>query len=100
MSLTSALSTAQSIFTNTGTQSAVAAKNIANAQNPDYIRRAATVVTGGNGAYIGDIVRAQNAPLFRQTIESTSLSSGQRTLLNGLEEVKSLMGGNDYETSP
>jgi flagellar hook-associated protein 1 len=100
MSLTSALSTAQSIFTNTGTQSSVTAKNIANAQNPDYVRRSAVVVTGGNGATIGDIVRSQNQPLFRQTIESTSISSGQRTLLNGLEQVKSLMGGNDYETSP
>jgi flagellar hook-associated protein 1 len=100
MSLTSALSTAQSIFTNTGTQSSVTAKNIANAQNPDYVRRSAAVVTGGNGATIGDIVRSQNLPLLRQTIESTSVSSGQRTLLSGLEEIKSLMGGNDYETSP
>ncbi len=100
MSLTSALSTAQSIFTNTGTQSSVTAKNIANAQNPDYVRRSAAIVTGGSGAVIGDIVRSQNLPLLRQTIESTSLSSGQRTLLSGLEEVKSLMGGNDYETSP
>jgi flagellar hook-associated protein 1 len=100
MSLTSALSTAQSIFTNTGTQSSVTAKNIANAQNTDYVRRSAVVVTGGNGAIIGDIVRDQNQPLLRQTIESTSVSSGQRTLLTGLEEIKSLMGGNDYETSP
>jgi flagellar hook-associated protein 1 len=100
MSLTSALSTAQSIFTNTGIQSSVTAKNIANAQNPDYTRRSAMLVTGGNGAVIGDIVRAHNQPLLRQTIDTTSISSGQRTLLTGLEEVKSLMGGNDYETSP
>jgi flagellar hook-associated protein 1 FlgK len=100
MSLASALSSAQSIFTNTGTQSSVTAKNIANAQNPDYVRRSAMVVTGGNGAIIGDTTRAANLPLLRQTLESTASSSGQRTLLNGLEEIKSLMGGNDYETSP
>lgn len=100
MSLSSALSTAQSIFNNSGTQSAVVSKNIANAQNPDYVRRSAVVVTGGNGAMIGDIVRSQNAPLLRQTIESSSVASGQRTLLNGLEEIKNLMGGNNNELSP
>lgn len=100
MSLASALSTAQSIFTNTGTQSGVVSKNIANAQNPDYSRRSAVVSTGGNGAVIGDIVRAQNAPLLRQTIESTGIASGQRTLLDGLTEIKNLMGGNDNELSP
>ncbi|KGD86276.1 flagellar hook-associated protein FlgK [Rhizobium sp. YS-1r] len=100
MSLSSALSTAQSIFNNSGTQSAVVSKNIANAQNPDYIRRSAVVVTGGNGAMIGDIVRSQNAPLLRQTIESSSVASGQRTLLDGLEEIKNLMGGNSNELSP
>ncbi|WJR68078.1 flagellar hook-associated protein FlgK [Neorhizobium sp. CSC1952] len=100
MSLSSALSTAQSIFNNSGTQSSVVSKNIANAQNPDYVRRSAMVVTGGNGAMIGDIVRSQNSPLLRQTIESSSVASGQRTLLNGLESIKNLMGGNNNEFSP
>ncbi len=100
MSLASALSTAQSIFTNSGTQSAVTAKNIANAQNPDYSRRSALVVTGGNGAVIGDIGRSQNEPLLRQTIASSSIASGQRTVLDGLTEIKNLMGGNDNELSP
>lgn len=100
MSLASALSTAQSIFTNSGTQSAVSAKNIANAQNPDYTRRSAMVVTGGNGAVIGDITRSQSEPLLRQTIASSSIASGQRTVLDGLTEIKNLMGGNDNELSP
>ena len=100
MSLASALSTAQSIFNNSGTQSGVVSKNIANAQNPDYHRRSAVVITGGNGAMIDDIVRAQNSPLLRQTIESTGIASGQRTLLDGLTEIKNLMGGNDNEISP
>ncbi|WP_105440937.1 flagellar hook-associated protein FlgK [Neorhizobium sp. T25_13] len=100
MSLASALSTAQSIFTNSGTQSAVSAKNIANAQNPDYTRRSAMVVTGGNGAIIGDITRSFSEPLLRQTIASSSIASGQRTVLDGLQEIKNLMGGNDNELSP
>jgi flagellar hook-associated protein 1 FlgK len=100
MSLASALSTAQSIFNNSGTQASVVSKNIANAQNPDYVRRSALVVTGGNGAMIGEIARAGNSPLMRQTIESTSIAVGQRTLLNGVSEIKSLMGGNNNEFSP
>ena len=100
MSLSSALSTAQSIFNNTGIQSGLASKNIANAQNANYVRRSAVLTTGGNGSLVVAIERSQNQALYRQTIESSSLFSGQQVLLSGLEEVKSLMGGNDYETSP
>lgn len=100
MSLSSALSTAQSIFNNTGIQSGVTSKNIANAQNANYVRRSAALTTGGNGALVVAIERSQNLALYRQTIESSSLFSGQHVLLAGLEEVKSLMGGNDYELSP
>src|SRR6218665_602569 len=100
MSLASGVSTAQAIFTNTGTQSGVVSKNIANASNADYTRRSANVVTGGNGASIGDISRSINAPLLRQTIESSGVASGQKTLLDGLTEIKNLMGGNENELSP
>ncbi|WP_234810876.1 hypothetical protein [Xaviernesmea oryzae] len=100
MSLSSTLSTAQAILSNTGTQAVVVAKNLANAQNPDYVRRSAPIVAGGNGAVVGDIVRAGNPALLRQTIESSSAASGQRTLLDGLNAIKNLMGGNDNEFSP
>ncbi len=100
MSLSSALSTAQSVFNNTGIQSGVASKNIANAQNANYVRRSAVLTTGGNGSLVVAIERSQNQALYRQTVESSSLFSGQQILLSGLEEVKSLMGGNNYEASP
>lgn len=100
MSLSSAMSTAQQIFNNTGNQSSVTSKNIANAQNPNYVRRSAVLVTGGAGALVVGVDRAQNLSLQRQTIESTSLAMGQRTVLTGLEEIKGLLGGNDYESSP
>jgi flagellar hook-associated protein 1 FlgK len=100
MSLSSALSTAQSIFNNTGIQSGVTSKNISNAQNANYVRRSAALTTGGNGALVVAIERSQNLALYRQTIESSSHFSGQQVLLAGLEEIKSLMGGNDYELSP
>ena len=100
MSLSTALSTAQSIFNNTGTQSSVTSTNISNAQNANYVRRTAVLVTAGNGALVASTDRSQNPTLFRQTIESTSLASGQTTLLNGLEEIRGLLGNNDYDTSP
>lgn len=100
MTLSSALNTAQAVFNNTGTQSGVAAKNIANAQNANYVRRSAVLTTSGNGSLVVGIERAQNQALQRQTLESSSIYSGQAVLLAGLEEMKSLMGGNDYETSP
>lgn len=100
MTLSSALSTAQSILSNTGTQTGVVSKNISNAQNANYVRRSAVLTTGGNGSQVVAISRSQNPALLRQTIESTSTHSGQAVLLGGLQEMKSLMGGNNYETSP
>jgi flagellar hook-associated protein 1 FlgK len=100
MSLTTALSTAQSIFNNTGTQTGVTSTNMANAQNANYVRRSTALVTAGNGALVASTDRAQNTSLFRQTITSTSLASGQSTLLASLEDMRSLLGGNDYESSP
>ena len=46
------------------------------------------------------IDRAQEAALLRQFVNTNSKDSAQQTLLNGLEDVKSIVGGNDYETAP
>jgi flagellar hook-associated protein 1 FlgK len=100
MSLTSALNTAQSIFNNTGTQSSVVSNNIANAGNKDYVRRQASISTSLNGAQVVKIDRAQEAALLRQFVNANSKDSAQQTLLNGLEDLKSIVGGNDYETAP
>ena len=100
MSLTSALNTAQSIFNNTGAQSSVVSNNIANAGNKDYVRRQAMITTSLNGAMVVKINRAQEDALMRQLIRSNSQDSAQQTLLNGLEDIKSVIGGNDYETAP
>ena len=100
MSLTSALNTAQSIFNNTGTQSSVVSNNIANAGNKDYVRRQASISTSLNGAQVVKIDRAQEAALLRQFVNTNSKDSAQQTLLNGLEDVKSIVGGNNYETAP
>ncbi len=100
MSLTSALNTAQSIFNNTGTQSSVVSNNISNSSNSDYVRRQAMVTTSLNGAQVVKISRAQEDALMRQWLKASAADSAQQTLLSGLTDLKSVLGGNDYETSP
>ena len=100
MSLTAAMKTAQSSFSNVGLQSAVASKNIANASNPNYARRAAVLATASSGASVVETQRAQNEALLKQNLLSISKSSGQDTLLSGLTQMKMMLGGEDYELSP
>ena len=94
------MKTAQSSFSNVGLQSAVASKNIANASNPNYARRAAVLATATSGATVVETQRAQNEALLKQNLLSISKSSGQDTLLSGLTQMKMMLGGEDYELSP
>jgi len=100
MSLTSAIRTAQSALSNNSTQTSVISRNISNASNPDYNRRSAILATTTFGATVVTTERAQNQTLLRQGLQGMSASTGQQTLLSGLERLKSIFGGNDYETSP
>jgi flagellar hook-associated protein 1 FlgK len=100
MSLSSAISTAQSIFSNTGLQSAALSKNIANASNPDYARRVGVMAIDANGAQKLTIERTYDNGLVKQVMASTAEASGQELLQQKLEGIKSLLGGNDYETTP
>ncbi|TDH38280.1 flagellar hook-associated protein FlgK [Pseudohoeflea suaedae] len=100
MSLTSAIRTAQSALSNNSTQTSVVSRNISNANNPDYNRRSAILASTTFGATVANTERSQNQVLFNQGLQGTSASIGQATLLSGLERLKSIFGGNDYETSP
>lgn len=100
MSLSAALSTAQSIFSNTGLQSAALSKNIANASNPDYSRRVGMLTVDANGAQKLTIERTYDNGLVKQVMNSTADAAGQEVLQQKLEGIKSLLGGNDYETAP
>ncbi|MBN9031020.1 MAG: flagellar hook-associated protein FlgK [Rhizobiales bacterium 63-7] len=100
MSLTSAMNTAQAIFNNTGKQTQTVSKNMANAQNPDYVRRSSVTTTSLYGAQIMSTTRAQNDMLLRQILSSTSQNSAQQALLKGLSDIKSVLGGNDNESAP
>lgn len=100
MSLSSAISTAQTIFSNTGLQSAALSRNIANASNPDYARRVGIISIDSNGAQRLTIERTFDNGLVKQAMYSTADAAGQETLQQKLASIRSLLGGNDYETSP
>lgn len=100
MSLTSALSTAQTSLSNYATQTNVVSRNISNASDPNYSRRDAVLTNSLFGAQGVSIQRAQDSALFVRSITDTSTSSAQQTLLTGLSNLKNILGGNDYESSP
>lgn len=100
MSLTTALSIAQTALFNTSRQTSVVSSNIANANNEDYGRRSAVTATAGNGARIVTIQRAANDALFRQNLEALSSYQGQNTLLDGLNQLDLSINGSDDSTSP
>lgn len=100
MSLSSAINTAHSSLSNTAAQTNIVSRNISNANNPDYNRRNAALANTIPGAQVVSIQRAQDHALFRQSLDGTSAASGQDTLLTGLNTLKGLLGGNDYETAP
>ena len=100
MGLTSALHTATSIFSNTSAQMAVVSKNISNSGNADYSRRDATVSTTINGAKLNSTTRAEDTMLQRHSVDANSALSGQSALYEGLQQLQSAMGGNNYATSP
>ncbi|SMC84958.1 flagellar hook-associated protein FlgK [Rhizobium sp. RU36D] len=100
MTLASAMQTANSIFRNTGEQTSIISKNIQNAGNANYVRRSAVIMTSDAGASFISTDRSQNNALQRQMFLSTSQSTAQETLLDGLEFLKSALGGNDNELAP
>ena len=100
MSLSSAMNTAQAIFNNTGTQTSTVSKNMANSGNADYAKRTTIVSTTLFGAQVSTTVRAQNEVLMRQNLTAISQNSGQQSVLSALGDMRSVMGGTNYEMSP
>lgn len=99
MSLTSALSIAQSALLNTSRQTSIVSRNIADANNPDYNRRVAVVSSSAPGARVVEIQRAANEQLFRQNLSALSSWEGQSALLDGLEALKTSVNGVENASS-
>jgi flagellar hook-associated protein 1 len=99
MSLTSALSIAQSALFNTSRQTSVVSRNISEASNPDYARRSAILSSLAPGARIAEIRRATDDVLFRQNLAAQSGWQAQYVLSKGLDTLKLSVNGVENATS-
>jgi len=100
MSLTTALNIAQTALLNTSRQTTVVSRNISDAQNPDYSRRQALLVSTAAGARVVEIRRAQSEELLKQNLAALSAATGQDTLLEGLKSFARVINGVDNASSP
>lgn len=100
MSLSTALNIAQNSLLNTQRQTSVVSQNIANAYNPDYSRRSATLSSLVPGARIAEIQRATNVALFKQNLASLSGYQAQSTIMAGLDQLNMSVNGIGNATSP
>lgn len=99
MSLSSALNIAQSALQSTSRQTTVVSRNVADASNPDYSRRTATVISTAPGSRAVDIQRSTNELLFRQNLAALSAWSGQAALYNGMDRLSLSVNGVDNASS-
>jgi flagellar hook-associated protein 1 len=88
MSLSDAFSIIGSAFSTNAAQSAVVARNVANAGVQGYSREVANVVTNGfGGADVQSITRVANSALTEQLLDSTSTAASQQSLAKGLSTL-------------
>ncbi|GHC64486.1 flagellar hook-associated protein FlgK [Limoniibacter endophyticus] len=100
MSLSSALSIAQSALLNNSRQTSVISTNVANQGNADYARRSGVLVSQGTGgARLIQIQRAANEQLMRQNLTAQSSYEGQKALMTGLDKLMSGVNGIDNASS-
>ncbi|MDX8477629.1 flagellar hook-associated protein FlgK [Mesorhizobium sp. VK24D] len=100
MSLSTALSIAQSALLATSKQTSVVSRNVADASNTDYARRVAVVTSTTPGARSVEIQRAANDLLFRQNLSALSAWSGQSALYSGMDQLDLSVNGVDNASSP
>lgn len=100
MSLSSALSIAQSSLLATSKQTSIVSRNVADASNADYARRTAVITSTAPGARSVEIQRATNDLLFRQNLGALSAWSGQSALYSGMDQLDLSVNGVDNASSP
>lgn len=100
MSLSSALLTAKSSLAATSKQTSVVSRNMAGANDPDYSRRTASLVSGPYGSLYVGISRSADEALFNKFIQSNSTASSSSILAGGLDRLSSLYSADNYSGSP
>ncbi len=93
MSLSGALSIAQSALANNAAQSAVLSKNIANVSNTNYSRETAGAISQVSGGVLtGPTERATDNALLVNLLDAQSASSSAQSLSDGLTQIADTLG--------
>lgn len=100
MSLSSALSSAKTSLLATAKQTSVLSRNIAGANDVNYTRKLASVVSGPYGSVHVDISRSADDALLTRFIQSNSQASSASALSAGLERLSAISSADNYSGSP
>ena len=96
MSLTTALNIAQSSLRSLTRQTAVVSSNVANAQNPDYARRSASIESTNGGVRFVEARRHTSDGLFSSALRALSDGQAQSTLADRISTLRTdLLGADD-----
>ncbi len=100
MSLSGALSLAQSALANNAAQSAILSRNIANVSNPDYSRQSAGTISQLSGSVVmGATQRAADDALLASLLSAQASSTGQQAISDGLTQIAGSLGLDTAATS-
>ena len=99
MSLTTALSIAQSALRNTSRQTSIVSRNVSDASNPDYTRRIAVVTSTAPGRALDRHPARGERPAVQEQPGALSALEGQRTLYDGMERLGLAVNGADNASS-
>ena len=99
-SLSTALSYAVSGLTTSAAQSAVVARNVANANDSNYVRKIANVITlpGGTSA-VASYDRSADKRLFDKLLSVSSSAMGKQAILEALTQLSATVGDPQSDSS-
>lgn len=101
MSLSVGLGIARSGLAANSEQTAVLARNIANANNPDASRKSVNVVTAGGGSVrIASITRVTDGAILLKVLSSTSQSSMQAQIAAAYDKLDATVFDPEVDGSP
>lgn len=99
MSLSSALLTAKNSLEATSKQTSLISRNIAGANDPNYTRRIASVVSGSYGAVHVGITRSADDALLSRFMQTNSKAMSSSVLSAGMDRLSALSSSEDYSHS-
>lgn len=100
MTLTAAIKIAQTSLFNASQQTQLAARNISDAGNENYVRREARVSTTQHGARVYSIQRADEPHMFRSALSALSDSAAQSAIGEASSRLQTIVNGVDNRNSP